>query len=265
MKWKNKKNKKINERIRFEKKKYNLNEVNYFPSSRIGKLLVILFIVSDFMFIWQLVDLYFTENILISIATSFVIACLIDISPSILAGFIAEKEKKFIHYVAMFIIALALIASFVALAFLRFNSEELIYKLDSNKILSLQDQQQNEKLDYKPGYMWMSVLFCIIPLFTSIVSFSIGLFENSKNKEIYLNKKYAIKNTEELFNLEANNLELELELKRNLDEMNEKYRKLELDDIQNKKIIAKEFVKFQMAQAVKTPQALTNFMENSTK
>ncbi len=264
--WKNKKNRKINERMCcFEKEKYNLNKVNYLPSSGIGKMLILLFITSDFMFIMQLVDIYFTQSEFLSMAVSLVIACLIDISPSILAGFITVKKKKSIHYVAMFITSLALIASFTVLGFIRLNSEEFIYQIANNQITSLISEQEIEQSAHTQGYMWMSVLFCIIPVFTSIVSFCIGLFESSKNKETYLDKINIIKSREELFNLQANNLELELELERNLNDMNDQYKELELDDIKNRKIIAKEFVKFKMAQAVKTPQALTNFMEGSVE
>lgn len=265
LKLKNKEDKRVNERMNLEEKKYNLEKMKVLPSSGIGKILILFFIVSDFIFIFQLIDGYFNQSQLLSLAAAVVIACLIDVSPSILAGFINFKGKKSIHYFVMVITSLALVGSFAVLAFIRIHSEDLIFQTMDNQITSLVSTEEIQQSVNEQGTRGMSVLFCIVPIFTSIVSFAISLFDNPEGKKQYLNRISFISNKEKLVNLEANNLELELELQRNLNSMNDKYRALELNDIQNKKIIAQEIVKLKMAQVLKTPQALTNFMENSSQ
>lgn len=265
LKLKNKEDKRVNERINLEEKRYNLEKMNVLPSSRIGKILILFFIVSDFIFIFQLVDGYFTQSQGLSVAAAVVIACLIDVSPSILAGFINVKEKRGIHYFVMVITSLILVGSFAVLAFIRIHSEDLIFQTMNNQITSLVSIEEIQQSAHEQGTMGMSVLFCIVPIFTSIVSFAISLFDNPEGEKKYLDKVSFIKNREELIHLETNNLELELELKRNLNSMNDKYRALELDDIQSKKIIAQEIIKLKMAQVLNKPQALTNFMEKSSE
>lgn len=242
------------------KKEQYFNEVHYLPKNIWALVLVFFFVFLDSLFIYQIITGYFVEAPKISLASTIGLAILIDVSPSILAGCISVKNKKRIHYAGMIATSVLLLASFLFLAMVRIHSGDMIYSVSSTTIQSALQTTVKETVENK-GQQWVTALYCIMPVFTSVLSFMIGVFENSESRELFQRKISGNHLYNEITKKMVNEMEIEAELKRDLMGMNEKKKALVLSDLETDALILKEKIKLQCACAVGTPQALDNMMK----
>ncbi len=215
----------------------------YLPKSPVIFMVIIFIIAMDFVFIKQLTEAYFADTEATIFLSALVIVVCIDLTPSILAGFINMEKKRIRDFVIFGLALIALLTGFMFLAQIRIHSEELIYQTSSMGIDSMNAVDVVGNLNLE-GKRWMTYLFCFMPLFTSIISFVISLLDGRDNKKDYIRQLETVRQKSELIDLEGNQHELELELKRDLISRNNRLREIELDDLQATQTMARELIRF---------------------
>lgn len=260
---KNKQNMDIREKLlKYEKKDYRESVIEWIPRS--PKLLFVLsvFVATDCMVLYQLIEAYHTQNQLISIIMALATALVIDFIPAMLAAILNMPHLEKRHYINSVLLLSILVAVFATIFAVRWNSQDILYSISSTALQSQTGTISTVSDTNTAGMTTMTILLGILPIGTSALSFAVSLYDNKKEKKEYLNNVKEIDIKNELINIEVNNLEIKHELEqRDHIGYNHKIAELELNNIAQQEIIAKEMVKIMMALKVGNPQALTNLME----
>lgn len=170
------------------KKEQKREEFKFMSSNPKIAFLVILFIISDLMFIHQLIEAYFYDTEVMGWFTSIVVAVLIDVSPSTIASGIERKNKSLKHYFAIAISVVALILGFVILAYIRIHSSDIIFSVESTSLISSQHGGGVQKGRISRGMQGMTWLFILIPIFTSILSFTLTMLCESDAEKTLIDR-----------------------------------------------------------------------------
>lgn len=251
--------------LKTEAQLHKLDKIHFFPRSPLILAAILFFIYTDYMFIFQLTDLYFCQAEVLGIICAITIAAVIDLIPSIIASVVNVKHKEKKHYLLIVGLTTILMLVFIGLFAVRWNSSDFIYDTSGTQLSVFSSETELVPAEENTtGQRAMTILFGLIPMATSMLSFCVSVLDDGREDKGYQKRISVMKCKSELANLEANNLEIQNELKRDYIGRNEILRALEHDDVEQEKIIAKEIIKFQMALAEGTPQGLSNVMEKRT-
>lgn len=235
------------------KKQWKYKEVHYLPRGIVPIALVLVFIVSDYTFISQLLNFYFYDEAWRGILASITIAILIDVTPTILAVCLMIQTKKRVHYIGIGVLTLMLTVLFGFLAYVRINSSDLIFSIGSSSLISAANTIKDTGI--KSGQLGMSWLFVALPIATSILSFIIGVISDNSVKKTYTDKVWSVKFYDDITQIEAAKLELKHVLNNNFDEnMDAKY-ELAISDNKAEEELIYDKLKLMQAFACGNPQA----------
>lgn len=226
-------------------------------------LIVLLFIITDGIFIYQLIAEYSYQSKLQSMCCAATFAVIINTIPTITANLFKTKDKGKGHYIAISALAAVVLAVFATIFILRWNSQDVLYGTNSTRLSLLSDSLNGESSTpvFTAGQKTMTILLGLEPIATSILAFCLSYFEQGKRDKEYTAKIMNLLVQAELSNLDANNLELEYDQNRDLESYDSALRKLAHDDLKQQERITKEYIKMELAMALGTPEALSDMME----
>lgn len=241
-----------------------LEGLKMLPSSLFFKFIIVMFIWADALFLYQITEKYFTQAAVMSWVAAVVMACILDVTPSVIAGLLNMPKKKYKHNITMIVLGIMMAILFVGIFALRWNSQDIVFDTAGTQLslTSASTMDKNDDKDVSMGQQSLTLLLGFQPIATSLLSFAIALFDTGREKKEIVKSKERIKLAEAAINVDADNLEIQNELNRDLYEYDNQLKKLELDDITQQKYITKELIKLRFALGEGTPDALSVFMEN---
>lgn len=238
-----------------------------FPNAPMAKMLIIFFIVINFSFIKQLTDCYFAETWWKTLASALVVATLMDIMPSIIAELAKMKCKRWYTYVEIVVTTIALLSVFIVVFAVRWYSQDIIYETASTQlqIVSAFTPEVDHAESDIAGRTAMTILFGLIPLVTSIISFFISYYDNASASQDSSSKKiqYLLFKAQ-LINIGGSIEELENEKMRDIQCYDDTNKALMLDDLNQYKKISREKARIKAELKRKIPEVL-NFVVPGTK
>lgn len=229
------------------KKQKNHDDFHFIPSDFRVFLLVIFFVFSDLMFIHQLVDAYFYDTEVMSWLTSLVVAVLIDVSPTTIAASIGVKNKGPKHYAAIVMATIALILGFVMIGYVRINSSELIFSTNNSSLISASQSVTDKASIITKGQLGMTLLFVLIPVFTSVLSFVIGILANNDSEKKLTNQLEGYNIYNEISERIANSMEMKMVMDTDFDSYVDEKHKLEVMNAKADKEITMDYMKIMQA------------------
>lgn len=241
-----------------------LEGLKMLPSSLFFKFIIVMFIWADALFLYQITEKYFAQAAVMSWVAAVVMACILDVTPSVIAGLLNMPKKKYKHNITMIVLGIMMAILFVGIFALRWNSQDIVFDTAGTQLslTSASTMDKNDDKDVSMGQQSLTLLLGFQPIATSLLSFAIALFDTGREKKEIVKSKERIKLAEAAINVDADNLEIQNELNRDLYEYDNQLKKLELDDITQQKYITKELIKLRFALGEGTPDALSVFMEN---
>lgn len=237
------------------------------PNSMMAKILILFFIVIDFSFIKQLTDCYFVETWWKTLASALVVAVLMDIMPSIMAELAKTKCKTWYTYIEIGITAAVFLVVFAVVFVVRWYSQDMIYETSSTQlqITSSFIAETTEAEGETAGRTAMTILFGIIPLVTSIISFFVSYYdEPSADAGKNSRKLHYLYLKAQLINTAGNMEELENETQRDIRGYDDANKALMLDDLNQYRKISCEKAKLKAVIKRKEPEIL-HFLPSNLK
>lgn len=235
------------------KEQENNAKIHYLPRGVVPVALILLFVFSDYMFISQLLDYYFCDEVWKGNLASLVIAAIIDVSPTIIAACIMIKPKKTIHYIGIALLGLIEIILFGVIGYARLNSADLIFSMSSTSLISAANSVEDSSVS--AGQTAMSWLFVVLPIATSVLSFVIGIICEGNFSDTYVKKKWKAKIYNKVADDEAAKIELRDVINRQLDKNTDEKHKLAVDNVNAEEQITYDKLKLIHAMACRNPQA----------
>lgn len=237
------------------------NEVHYLPTSKVGLAIVLICIISDYIFFEQIIDYHFTESIMMVRMVAFIMALAIDIIPTILVGCMVKQSKSKLEYVAMVILVLIEFSLFLLNALMRIYDADLIFSTDSTVLQSAMNTVVKVN---KGGQKWLALILCIMPVATSVISFMIGVLDNNAFRKTHMEEKALLGILDEMAQVEAEMIEIEHVSKRNFEKYVDEHEKLVLADNQSNRILTYDTLRLTQALAAGHPQAASDIMAKRT-
>lgn len=234
---------------------YGGNNVNrkglkILPDSQLGKFLILLFIATDAIFMYQITNVWCSYSVVMTVFTAIILATALDVLPSVISGMLGERKKKAIHYAIISVSMLILLGLFGVVFAARYYSADQLYQTaeHSLKIVSVFDTVTPGTSKTEMGQLMMTILFGIVPVATSVISFAIGFWENRAPDDSVMTKKLqSLLLRASLIDVEGNITELEAQKERDLRQYDEENRKLAQDDVTQYGKIIREGAKLDMA------------------
>lgn len=230
-------------------------------------LMVLIFIITDGIFIYQLISEYSYQSQFQSVFCAATFAIIIDTIPTVMANLLKVPEKDKGHYIGIGALSAIVLAVFAVIFILRWNSQDVLYGVSNTQLSLLSDSLSGNtaEIGFTAGQCTMTILMGLEPIATSILAFCLGYFEHGRSDREYTKRIMNLRVKAELANVDANNLELQNEQSRNLVAYDSALKELEHDDLRHQEYITKEYIKMQLAMAQGTPEALSNMMEAERK
>lgn len=216
----------------------------------------------DTIFIYQITDCLFYQSEIMSIITAMVVAFGLDATPVVIA---AKIQKKNLNFWDIFILVASIvlfISLVVAVFALRWCSMDIIFSSDAegSLITSVLDKTANtthignsEKI--------MTVILSIMPVITSLITFASALHKPIFQKELEQRQINKLKNTERCIFLSARKNELERELKRDLNGLEEEKYNVHIELVDAIQEILVNQAKTALAMKLGNPEAITELLE----
>jgi len=239
------------------------DKFHLFSGNKFLALIVFTFIITDGIFIHQLISEYSYQSRVQSLFCAVTFAIIIDAIPTVMANLLKKKGKDKGHYISIAALGFIVLAVFVVIFMLRWNSQDVLYGVSETRLSLLSDSLNgsNAENEFTAGQCTMTILMGLEPIATSILSFCLGYFEHGQSDEEHTKKIKNLQIETELANVDANNLELQNEQSRDLETYDSALRQLAHDDLRQQECITKEYIKMQLAMAQGTPEALSYMME----
>lgn len=242
------------------KRQNQTQAVHILPSGKLAIFLVVFFIAVDFFFLRGIIEYLFTDSELMVNISAIAVAVIIDVSPSVLAGILMIQRKTRIQKTGAIGITIMLLVFFALLAGLRLNASDMVYSTSSTALVSTINGK--DEAVAHPAELWMSLVYCLVPVATSVLSFMIGMTQNKKLEEEYQRKISANRLYDEIASRQANVIELEAIIGSDLLGYNQKLKELELSNLEADKQITKERLRLAQALALGTPEGASNMLGN---
>lgn len=240
------------------KTQQDFNEIHYLPKGMAAILLIIAFTCSDFLFIKQIVEYYFTEAEWMIYVSAAIISILIDVSPSILAACIMKKPKKRIDYIGIGVTLTLLALMFILIGGLRINSADLMFSTNSTTLRSAVSEMAGPAVT--PGQAWISAVYVVIPVFTSVLSFLIAVMDNNASRVTYADKMAGGSLYDQITQMEAEQIEIGHVLNKDFDSYVDEMEAIALSNNEAENVIALEKLKLAQAMHTGDPQAASEIM-----
>ncbi len=253
--------------VRIDGKDNRQNVFKIFPSSPMAKILIFFFIIIDFSFIKQLTDCYFAETWWKTLASALVVAAIMDIMPSIIAELAKMKCKRWYTYLEIVISTTALLTVFIVIFVVRWYSQDIIYETASTQlqIVSALTPEMDHAASDTAGRTAMTILFGMIPLVTSIISFFVSYHDSGfADQDNGSRKLQQLALKIQLIRIGGSIEELEHEKMRDIQGYDDANRALMLNDLNQYKKISLEKVRLRTELKRQLPEVL-NFAAPGTK
>lgn len=222
------------------------------PDSKIGKCLILIFIATDTLFLYQIINIYMSYSVVMTIVSAIIFATVLDTLPSIIAGMISKDSKKIKQFITGLCV-LFLIIIFAVVFCMRYYSSDELYQTAQTSLKIVSNTMDDTATlttasDVTSGQLVMTIGFGIIPIGTSLISLAIGIWDNINEPDHSTIKKLQLLFLKKsLIEMDGNITELEAQQARNLRWYDEENKKLILDDLEQYKRIVKEGLKLDMA------------------
>lgn len=256
--------------IMFNQKKdiYELKLANsqkgrpFFEKHGISSILILLFIIIDIYCNFNMVDRLTDGVVYLSVILTFIIACILDITPAYL-GVMSndkDKERRRIFYAVMS----GLLIFIVMLIGLRITS---LYDSSTFSAVTSTNTSYTQESSVTFSTIIYNLILCIITIITSILSYFTAKSNGKKRK---LDKKYLLEkeNINLIAKIDALNqdiFELENDLKIDLYDKDEKqYRLIQQKtfDIYN---ILNEGYRFELAKKLNKPEVISKLCHRNVE
>lgn len=237
------------------------------PSSPMAKTLITFFIIIDFSFIKQLTDCYFAETWWKTLASALVVAALMDIMPSIIAELAKMKCKRWYTYLEIVVSTTALLAVFIVIFVVRWYSQDILYETAFTQlqiVTAFTSEIAHAESD-TAGRAAMTILFGMIPLVTSIISFFVSYHDNAfADQDNSSQKLQHLVLKAQLIHVGSSIEELENEKMRDIQGYDDANKALMLNDLNQYKKISREKARLQTELKRQNPEVL-NFAASGVK
>lgn len=224
---------------------------------------VILFIIIDFVTVFQMTDSIFGGQQILGILMTIGVVLILDLTPCAIGHFCQQRRKQ-LQAIVIFVIMMCAYTTIVFMqGDMRWESrQETFYKTEENKALDGIDDEETAISEYVPtkGQNAATIMFAILPVATSTLILYLSCAVSKDKKLKQQEELAAIELDARLKMLNMSIEELDQDLKIDLFEYDENMLQIMMQRINHYEEVFKNFSRQILALKISTPEAIGSIL-----